>query len=250
VSADLVHLDHVDDQGELIRPVADRMVLDGPATATTSTPARGVVIAAAMLTIVVGFGLGFALSGMRSSDRGTLTAAATSSTTAVPTTIAPRTTVAPTLPPTTAAPTTQAVTTTSIAATTTAAPTTAPIVTLPVPTTPRPTPPPTQAPPTTYAPPKVLVTYAADPQGRFVVPRVGTATLTVTNQGGLASQWLVTGSGFAISGGPSQGTLQPGQSAFISISVPPGEIPATELTGVISILGALNPSIAFVIPAA
>jgi hypothetical protein len=224
------------------------MLVDAPPPAAASPPRRALLIGAAMLTIVTGFGLGFALSGTRGRSGGSSLAAGSTSTavTTVPTTA--RVTVPPTeaTTTTTEARATTTAAPTTIAPTTTRAPTTLPVI---VPTTPPPTPPPTQAPPTTYSPPKVLVTYAADAQGRLVVPRVGTATLTVTNQGGLASQWIVTGSGFSVVGGATQGTLAPGQSQFISIGIPGGEIPKTEITGIISVLGALNPSIQLVIHA-
>lgn len=94
-----------------------------------------------------------------------------------------------------------------------------------------------------------MVTYGADGANRFVIPRGGAATLTIRNTGGSASQWLVTGSGFSLRSA-SQGTLQPGQSAAVVIGPPAGELPLGEITGTISVLGAANSSIAFVIPRA
>jgi hypothetical protein len=106
------------------------------------------------------------------------------------------------------------------------------------------------APPTTYAPPRVVVSFASDGSGRLVVPRQGTVSFTVSNQGGLASQYLVSASGVSLGGGAVQGTLQPGQSVSLSVGPPPGDLSRTEKTGTISVLGAINSSIPFVIPAA
>jgi hypothetical protein len=225
------------------------MLFDQPTAAAGSTPNRNALIVGAVLTILVGFGLGFVLSGTRGSgDRSTTAAGITTTSSSSTTTTSaerPTTSASTTEPPTTIAPTT-----TTTAPTTTVPPPTTPITVAPtIVTVPR-TAPPTVAPPTTYAPPKVLVTFAADAKGRLVIPRVGSATLTITNQGGLASQWLVTGSGFTTGGGQSQGTLGPGQSQFISVFPPAGEIPKGEQTGIISVLGAMNPSVTFVIPAA
>jgi hypothetical protein len=225
------------------------MLFDQPTATAGATPNRSALIVGAVLTIIVGFGLGFVLSGTRSSGNRSTTAAGITTTTSSTTTTTGvvRTSTSAS---TTEAPTTTVAPTTTTAAPTTVAPTTAPITVAPtISTVPR-TAPPTVAPPTTYAPPKVLVTYAADSQGRLVIPRSGSATITVTNQGGLASQWLVTGSGFTTGGGQSQGTLGPGQSQFISVFPPAGEIPRSEQHGIISVLGATNPSVPFVIPAA
>jgi len=103
--------------------------------------------------------------------------------------------------------------------------------------------------PSTLAPPRVEVLYAADAANRVVIPRVGAATLTIRNTGGSASQWLVTGSGFSVRS-PSQGTLQAGQSTTVSVGAPAGELPRSEISGTISVLGAVNSRIAFVIPRA
>ncbi len=215
-----------------------------------------------MLTVLVGFGAGFALAGPRGGSPSEPVAAGSGSTT-TSTSAAPKPTsseLASTTPPTTT--TIDSSTTTSPAPTITAAPTTvattaAPTTAVaPVPTTaPRPTLPPTSrpvppAPPTTFAPPKVSVTFAADANGRLVVPRVGSATMVLTNTGGLASQWLLTGTGFATTGGPTQGTIGPGQSVLIAITAPPGELSKAAIPGIISILGATNSNVAFVIPAA
>ena len=151
---------------------------------------------------------------------------------------APPDTTAPTAPvatpdPTTPFPTTSAASipapTTTHAVTVTAAPTTSRV-------------------PSTLAPPRVEVLYAADAQNRLVIPRTGTATLTIRNSGGLASQWLVTGSGFSVRTA-SQGTVQGGDTALVVVGPPAGELPRTERTGTISVLGAVNSAIPFVIPA-
>jgi hypothetical protein len=146
--------------------------------------------------------------------------ASTSTSTVTTTTTAPAPTTVTTAPVVTAPPTTRAVVTTA-----------APVVTTP-------------------APPRVQVFYATDAAGRLVVPRGGSAVITIANSGGLASQWLVTGAGFTTGGGPTQGTLEPGQSATVVIAPPPGGLPAREVPGTISVLGAINSTVPFVIPAA
>lgn len=203
--------------------------------------------AAGVATVVVGFVVGFALGGRGpGSTTDTVTAAgsstsiATTSTTAAPPTSEPTsTTTEPAPSSTTRPPTTEA------PAPTTEAPTT---TTIPVPTTVATPSPPTTVPPT-FAPSRVVVSYGADGSGRLVVPRSGSATLVITNEGGLAQQWLVTGTGFTAVGA-TQGTLGPGQTVTVSIVAPREELPLGEVPGIISVLGAVNPTIAFVIPPA
>lgn len=204
------------------------------------------LVAGGVATVVIGFVVGFLLGGrgpgpstdtVTAAGSSTSIATTTSSTTA-PSTSAPTTTEpAPsstTGPSTTAAPvpTTEAPTTTSVVVPTT-------VVTLPPPTTVAPT----------FAPSRVVVSYGADASGRLVVPRTGSATLVITNEGGLAQQWLVTGTGFTTIGA-TQGTLGPGQTVTVSIVAPLEELPLGEVPGIISVLGAVNPTIAFVIPPA
>lgn len=209
----------------------------------------------AAVTIIVGFGSGF-LVATRSGPSGRTDTAApvviTPSSTTAPsasvvettTTTEPATT---TVPPTTEPPTTA--TTATTVATTTPPPVTAP------PTTPKPLstqPVVITSPPTTpLAPPKLELTFPRDGLGRLVIPRKGTASFTITNSGGLSSQWLVTGTGFVTAnGGTAQGTLLPGGSVIVTVMPPPVELPKGEVTGSITVLGAVNPNIPFVITAA
>jgi hypothetical protein len=95
----------------------------------------------------------------------------------------------------------------------------------------------------------VVVSYSTDSRGRLVLPRNGSSTLLIINEGGQPQQWLVTGTGFTTSG-PSQGTLPPGQTVTVTVLAPRNELPGNEINGTISVLGAVNPSVPFVIPAA
>jgi hypothetical protein len=209
---------------------------------------RRVLVAAAVATVLLGFALGYGLA-----TRSTRSSGATASAPPPSSTGAAGTAV----PPTTGASTTTTEATTTAPPTITAPPTTAPSTTATTapPTTPTPSPTTTAVattaprPPSTLGPPRVEVTYGADGANRFVIPRTGTATLTIRNTGGSASQWLVTGSGFSLRSA-SQGTLQPGQSAAVIIGPPAGELPRNEITGTISVLGAANSAIVFVIPRA
>lgn len=217
------------------------------APASASGPPRPLVVLG-VLTVVVGFALGFGLAARRPATESAIT---TGTSAPPPATAAPATTEAAptsetTAAPSTAAPTTATTTTTTTSVATTVV-TTAPVTVAPV-TTARPVV--TTAPPvvTTAAPPRVLVTYPTDAFGRLLLPRAGTATLVITNSGGLASQWLVTGTGFRIVGAASQGTLGPGQSANVVIAPPSGDLPAREITGTVSVLGAINSSIPFATP--
>ena len=58
-----------------------------------------------------------------------------------------------------------------------------------------------------------------------------------------------SGTGFTTVGA-SQGSLSPGQTAVVTVVAPPGELPTGEITGIISVLGAVNPTVPFVIPPA
>lgn len=217
------------------------------APASASGPPRLLVVLG-VLTVVLGFALGFGLAARRPATESAITTgtsvppqpATTATTEAAPT-------GATTAVPSSEAPTTATTTTTTTSVATTVAPA-APVTVAPV-TTARPTVV-TTAPPvaTTAAPPRVLVTYTTDAFGRLLLPRAGTATLVITNSGGLASQWLVTGAGFRIVGAASQGTLGPGQSTNVVIAPPAGDLPAREITGTVSVLGAINSSIPFAIP--
>lgn len=201
-----------------------------------------------MATVVVGFVVGFALGG-RSGDDGDRVIAAdpaqtttsTSTTTTAPT-AGPSSTEAP-ASSTTAPPTTVTTATTAEVPETTAPPTSAAPVTSVATTAPPPT-----TPPPTFAPSRVVVSYATDGRGRLILPRSGSANLVVTNEGGLAQQWLVTGTGFSVAG-PTQGSLAPGQTVTITVVAPREELPSNEIDGVISVLGAINPTVPFVIPA-
>lgn len=203
------------------------------------------LVAGAVATVVVGFVIGFALGGRGDDGGDSLTAAAPSTTaTSAPTstTEGSTTTEAPASTTTTATPRSTA--TTAVA--TTEAPTTTEVV--PFPTIP-PTLAPTTAAPPTYAPPRVVVSYATDGSGRLIIPRAGTANLVITNEGGVPQQWLVTGTGFGTVGA-TQGSLSPGQTVTVTLVAPPGELPTGEIPGIISVLGAVNPTVAFVIPPA
>ena len=219
--------------------------------ASSGSPSSGrslrLLLAGAALTVVVGFAVGFGLGERGSTDADEATTAAGPAT-SVPSTVPPSSSVPTTelAPTTTVAPPTTVTTTTTSVVTTTEAPTTTVVV---VPTAVVTTPAPTTMPPPTLAPSRVVVSYAADAGGRLVVPRSGAATLVVTNEGGLAQQWLVTGTGFTTAG-PTQGSLAGGQSVTVTILPPPGELPLDAVTGTISVLGATNPSVGFVIPPA
>jgi hypothetical protein len=225
--------------------------MPGDADPLTAAPAPArplrLLVAGAAATIVVGFVVGFALGG-RSGDGGDVTAAGSIPTSSSsPTTAAPPSTggSSSTTSPPASSTTTRPSTTSSSApvAVTEAPPTTSP--TSAVVTTAAP--PPSVA--TTVAPSRVVVSYGTDGSGRLVIPRSGSASLVITNEGGLAQQWLVTGTGFTTVG-PAQGSVGPGQTTVVTVVAPPGELPSGELTGTISVLGAVNPSIAFVIPPA
>lgn len=221
-----------------------------PPPRAPTDPARKLLVVGAAVAIVLGFAAGFALAGARSrSSRGGEQAASVTTTTAAvtiaPTIEEPSTTEAPSTEPATSETTTTAATSTTSAVSTTLAPTTA------APST-------TQrqvvtttsvvvAPPSTFAPPHIQVTYPADAAGRLVIPRGGSATFTISNTGGLASQWLVSGTGFSTGGSATRGTLGPGQSTSVTVGPPPGELPNGDLTGSIDVLGAVNPTIPFVI---
>jgi hypothetical protein len=217
-----------------------------PAPASSPRSLR-LLAAGAVATVVVGFVVGFALGGRSGGDDVTAAGPGPSSTTTTTSSTAPdrsTTTEAPSSS-TTARPTsttTSSTTTVTVVDTTEAPPTS--VVPFPTIAT-------TVAPPTTVAvvPSRVVVSHGADPAGRLVIPRLGSATLVITNQGGLAQQWLVTGTGFTTAG-PTQGSLGPGQTVTVTVLPPPGELPSSELTGIISVLGAVNPSVAFVIPPA
>ena len=206
------------------------------------------LVAGAVATIVVGFVVGFALGGRSGDgDDDGLTAAGSIPTSSTTTTAAPpstdgssSTTGAPASSTTTRPSTTSS---TEPVAVTEAPPTTTPATSAVVTTAP---PPPVA---TTFAPSRVIVSYSTDGSGRLVIPRSGSASLVITNEGGLAQQWLVTGTGFTTVGA-SQGSLGPGQTTVVTLVAPPGELQTGELTGTISVLGAVNPAIAFVIPAA
>lgn len=208
----------------------------------------------AALTALCGFGLGFALAvgGASKTPVEDLAAQADGASTTTAR-LPPSTRAAPVR---TAPPTTEATTTTEAPTTTTTAVPTTVASTLPVPpTTVATTQPPVVVtvapPPTTLAPPRVQVTYAADRFGRLMLPRSGYALLTLTNRGGQASQWLITGTGFRTAGsGSAQGTLAPGQTATVTVQAPSGELPDNEITGVIQVLGAVNSAVPFVIPKA
>jgi hypothetical protein len=218
---------------------------------------RRVLVAAAVATVLLGFALGYGLATRSTRSSGATASAPPPSSTGAAGTAVPPTTGAPTTAPPTTASTTTTEATTTAPPTITAPPTTAPSTTATTapPTTPTPSPTTTAVattaprPPSTLGPPRVEVTYGADGANRFVIPRTGTATLTIRNTGGSASQWLVTGSGFSLRSA-SQGTLQPGQSAAVIIGPPAGELPRNEITGTISVLGAANSAIVFVIPRA
>jgi hypothetical protein len=203
------------------------------------------LVVGAVATVVIGFVVGFALGGRSGDDALTASAPVSSTTTLAPPTSASTTTTTDTSassttsssPPTstTTVPTTVAPTTT--APTTVVAPTSTTPVTVAVPTTVA----------TTVAPSRVVVSHATDGSGRLIIPRHGSANLVITNQGGLAQQWLVTGTGFTTVGA-SQGTLGPGQTVTVTLVAPPGELPSGEINGTVSVLGAVNPTVAFVIP--
>lgn len=84
--------------------------------------------------------------------------------------------------------------------------------------------------------------------GRLVIPRVGSALITLTNDGGESAPWILTGTGFSTGpGGTSQGTLGPGQSTVVRVFAPAKKVPPNTL-GQLAMLGAVNPNVAFVIP--
>jgi len=201
------------------------------------------LVAGAVATVVVGFVVGFALGGRGPAESGdSVTAADTSTSISTTTTGAPATSG----PPTTAAPSTTSPPTTEAPVSTTEAPPTT-VATVP-PTVATPVPTPTTV-PSTFVPSRVVVSYAADGSGRLVLPRSGSATLVITNEGGLAQQWLVTGTGFTTAGA-TQGSLAPGATVTVTIVAPREELPLGAVSGIISVLGSINPTVAFVIPAA
>jgi hypothetical protein len=210
-----------------------------PPPPASPRPVR-VLVAAGVATVVLGFVVGFAIGGRSGDGADTLTAASTVPPTPAPSSTA--TTPAPSSTQTTSSTTSSTTTTeapTTTTAPTTVAPTTAVDTTAAPPTTPAPT----------FAPSRVVVSYATDGGGRLILPRSGSANLVITNEGGLAQQWLVTGTGFTTAGA-SQGTLAPGQTTTITVVAPREELPSNQIVGVISVLGAVNPTVPFVIPAA
>lgn len=226
---------------------------DAATTDPSTRPVR-LLVTGAVATVVIGFVVGFLIGG-RGTGRpdGTVTASgdrlATTSTGVPPTSTAdpaetPTSTSTSTSVSSTST-TTESTTTTDAVPSTVLATTTAPPVVSVAPTT---APAVTTVPPT-FAPSRVVVSYARDGAGRLVVPRYGSATVVIANEGGLAQQWLVTGSGFSTAG-PTQGHLAPGQSVAVSILAPREELPLGEINGIISVLGAIEPTVAFVIPAA
>lgn len=222
----------------------------------TSFARRPGVVAMAVLTIVLGFGLGFGLAGRGASGptpTDPLTAAPAGTVREAVVSEPPEDTVTAPAPSTTAADPSSIDSVTVAPPTITAAPPTAPP---PVPSTVAPTTatirtvvPTTGVAATTPAPPRVVASFAADASGRLVIPRGGTATVEIRNEGGLASQYVVTGTGFTFGGAASQGTLEPGARVTLVVAPPRSELPATDVVGVISVLGAVNGSIPFVIPA-
>jgi hypothetical protein len=212
-------------------------------------------VAAGVVTVLVGFGVGFALGGRGPGTTDLDTAAVTTTTvgiaggsangdegdapagTAAPRPAAPD----PSDPPAPATTSTTAGASTSTTATTPPpAPTTSPppttravapttvVVTLP--------PPPTTT-TTAPAPARLVAAWTQDAQGRLVIPRGGSATFTLTNVGGLQTQWLLTGTGFSGPGDTTvRGILDPGQTSPVTV-IPAAGLPPGEVDGTISVLG-------------
>lgn len=238
------HHDHGDDH-------ADALTRPGPAPRALA--------AAAAVTVLAGFGVGFVLAGRPPAPASVDTAAVTS-TTRPPT--GPTTSATAPAPgddgPSSTAPTTAvpSSTTTSVAPTT--ATTVAPVTTAsPPPTTraaPVPTvvttapPPPSTTTTTAPAPARVVAAWTQDAQGRLVIPRGGSATFTLTNVGGLQTQWLLGGTGFSGPGGTTvRGILDPGQTSAVTV-VPAAGLPPGEVVGTIGVLGPNPLEIPFVVP--
>jgi len=218
---------------------------DALTSSALSTRSLRLLAAGAVATVVVGFVIGFAIGGRSTADDVTAAGpgpAMITTTTSPPAPDRSSTTEAPATSTTTSTTSTSTTTTVAVVDTTEAPPTS--IVPFPTIAT-------TVAPPTTVpvVPSRVVVSYGADSAGRLVIPRSGSANLVITNQGGLPQQWLVTGTGFTTVGG-SQGSLAAGQTVTVTVLAPPGELPSGEINGIISVLGAVNPTIAFVIPPA
>ena len=206
---------------------AGRMTETGPTSTASSGRARHGLLLAAGLTVLAGFGVGFALARTTApTDR-----AATPTTVAVP--------VATT--PTLAEPTTT--TATAAAPSTTSAPTSAPTTSTTTSTVTPTTAPPTVAPTTRpsettvpFRPAELVVAYTRDAQGRLVLPLGGSAVVTITNQGGGRGQWLLAGFGYVSANGVTRGELEPGASATALVAPSPGSPPGT--TGTLTVLGA------------
>lgn len=220
-------------------------------------PAPRALAVAAGLTVLVGFGLGFALAGR---DRaGTVDTAATVPTTTLlrtvpggvggPTATATTTPDTSTAPPTAPVPSTTSTTlapTTTTEATTTTRPPTTPAPTLPAPVVTAP-PPPSTTTTTATQPARLVAAWTQDAQGRLVIPRVGSATFTITNVGGLQTQWLLAGTGFSGPGGTTvRGILDPGQATPVTVVAAAG-LPPGEVAGTISVLGPNPLDIPFVV---
>ncbi len=77
------------------------------------------------------------------------------------------------------------------------------------------------------------------------MPRKATASFELTNTGGLATQYLLSGTGF-VSVGFQQGTLNPGQSVTVTIA-PGANLPDSEVSSAVNVLGPNPLAVLFVV---
>lgn len=178
--------------------------------------------------MVVGFAFGFGLARAGRGNGGQAAAPTTTSTVA----LRSSTTSEPVTTSTGPATSTSTSTTTTTLVTPSTSTTTAPPSTSSAPTT-------TREVTTTTAPPApalLLVDYARDASGRLVLPRGGTAAVTISNVGGKRQQWLLAGFGYVSANGVSGGTLEPGVSVTALVAPLPGATAGT--VGTLTVLGA------------
>jgi hypothetical protein len=209
-----------------------------PEPSPPGSTSRGLLIAAGLLVVAAGFGLGFRLGtggdGQATTPVGEQAAPRAVGDDASPASEAPSSSGA-TEASSSSTTTTTAATTTSTAApttTTTTPPTTAPTTVAPptvVATVP--------APPTTSGRADIVVTYPRTAAGYLALPRQGSTAITLTNQGTLPGGWLLSGVGFVSgTGGTAQGTVQPGASTVVTLAAAPGQPVGSTLN--ILVLGA------------
>jgi len=88
-------------------------------------------------------------------------------------------------------------------------------------------------PPTSATPAFVEVRYPQNPQGQIVMQAGSTIQVQFTNTGGSVGQWLLQGSGYLFVVGPTNGTLAPGQSRFVTVQAAP-EVPKSAVDGTLT----------------